>query len=151
MPERRPATRRDHLSRRAGPSPYRPAEPPARSIWRARARGGDQRRAREECRVGGFCRPHHRSGEPSARTRSTDRGGLTGRPSGARHKRHAARPWLLRLPSREGDGGRMNLPEQLITLGLRATAERLQDLVAQASEKRWSPTQVLERVAALEL
>lgn len=45
----------------------------------------------------------------------------------------------------------MSLSEQLVALGLRATSEQLQDLVARAAEKRWSPTQLLEHVTTLEL
>ena len=41
--------------------------------------------------------------------------------------------------------------EHLLALGLRATAERLDDLTAQALTHRWSPVQLLEHVIGLEL
>lgn len=44
-----------------------------------------------------------------------------------------------------------NLSEALLTLGLRSTAQQLNDIVALATRKRFSPTQLLEHVANLEL
>jgi len=44
----------------------------------------------------------------------------------------------------------MALSEQLTTLGLRAAAAQLDDLIAQATKHRWSPVQILEHVAAAE-
>ena len=38
------------------------------------------------------------------------------------------------------------LADQLATLGLRATAAQLNDLIARATQHRWSPTQLLEHV-----
>jgi DNA replication protein DnaC len=43
------------------------------------------------------------------------------------------------------------LADQLATLGLRDTAAHLDDLVALATKRRWSPTQLLEQVVASEL
>lgn len=43
-----------------------------------------------------------------------------------------------------------SLTDQLRAVGLRATADELDDLVAVATRKRWSPTQLLEHVAAIE-
>jgi len=45
----------------------------------------------------------------------------------------------------------MTLAEQLRTMGLHHAAAQLDDLLALAAKKRWSPTQVLEHVAALEI
>jgi len=42
------------------------------------------------------------------------------------------------------------LADQLTTLGLRATAAGLDDLVARATKQRWSPTQLLEQLATAE-
>jgi DNA replication protein DnaC len=42
------------------------------------------------------------------------------------------------------------LAEQLAALGLRDTAARLDDLVALATKRRWSPTQILEHLVASE-
>lgn len=42
------------------------------------------------------------------------------------------------------------LPELLTTLGLRATAAQLNDLIARATQHRWSPTQLLEHVVQTE-
>ena len=42
------------------------------------------------------------------------------------------------------------LADQLTTLGLRATAASLDDLVARATKHRWSPTQLLEQLAIAE-
>jgi len=42
------------------------------------------------------------------------------------------------------------LTEQLLTLGLRHTAAHLDDTVAVATRKRWSPTQLLEYIAETE-
>jgi DNA replication protein DnaC len=42
------------------------------------------------------------------------------------------------------------LPETLKTLGLHHTAAHLDDLVAQATKRRWSPTQLLEHLAEAE-
>src|SRR5437667_29195 len=44
----------------------------------------------------------------------------------------------------------ISLADQLTTLGLRATAIGLDDLVARATKHRWSPTQLLEPLAAAE-
>ena len=44
----------------------------------------------------------------------------------------------------------ISLADQLTTLGLRATAIGLDDLVARATKHRWSPTQLLEHLAAAE-
>jgi DNA replication protein DnaC len=44
----------------------------------------------------------------------------------------------------------MPLADQLTTLGLRATAAGLDDLVARATKQRWSPTQLLEQLATAE-
>src|SRR5207249_5131833 len=44
----------------------------------------------------------------------------------------------------------ISLADQLTTLGLRATATGLDDLVARATKHRWSPTQLLEHLAAAE-
>jgi len=44
-----------------------------------------------------------------------------------------------------------NLREQLGTLGLRHTADALDDLVALATKNRWSTQQILEHVARIEL
>ena len=45
----------------------------------------------------------------------------------------------------------MSLVEQLNAIGLRHVAEHLDDVMALAGKKRWSPVQVLEHVAALEI
>jgi DNA replication protein DnaC len=45
----------------------------------------------------------------------------------------------------------MSLHEQLRTIGLHHVAAHLDDLLALAAKKRWSPTQVLEHVAAIEI
>ncbi len=42
------------------------------------------------------------------------------------------------------------LTEQLVTLGLRHTAAHLDDTIALATRKRWSPTQLLEYIAETE-
>jgi DNA replication protein DnaC len=42
------------------------------------------------------------------------------------------------------------LADQLATLGLRDTAAHLDDLVALATKRRWSPTQLLEQLVASE-
>src|SRR5207248_2806402 len=42
------------------------------------------------------------------------------------------------------------LAAQLSTLGLKYTAEQLDDIVAMATKKRWGPTELLEHVAAEE-
>ena len=42
------------------------------------------------------------------------------------------------------------LPDALKTLGLHHTAAHLDDLVALATKRRWSPTQLLEHLAELE-
>jgi len=42
------------------------------------------------------------------------------------------------------------LAEQLLALGLRATADQLDDVVARATTHRWSPTQLLEHVVQRE-
>ncbi len=44
----------------------------------------------------------------------------------------------------------MTLTDRLTTIGLRHTAAHLDDLVAIATRKRWSPTQLLEHVAQTE-
>jgi DNA replication protein DnaC len=43
------------------------------------------------------------------------------------------------------------LADQLAALGLRATAAKLDDLIARATTHRWSPTQLLEHVVQSEL
>ncbi len=43
------------------------------------------------------------------------------------------------------------LAEQLLDIGLRATAEQLDDIVAMSTKKRWSPTQLLEHIARIEV
>jgi DNA replication protein DnaC len=43
-----------------------------------------------------------------------------------------------------------SLNDRLVTIGLRHTAGQLDDLVAMATRKRWSPTQILEHVAEIE-
>jgi DNA replication protein DnaC len=43
------------------------------------------------------------------------------------------------------------LADALATLGLHHTAAHLDDLVAQATKRRWSPTQLLEHLAETEL
>jgi DNA replication protein DnaC len=42
------------------------------------------------------------------------------------------------------------LNDRLVTIGLRHTAGQLDDLVAMATRKRWSPTQILEHVVEIE-
>ena len=42
------------------------------------------------------------------------------------------------------------LAEQLAALGLRDTAARLDDVVALATKRRWSPTQLLEHLVESE-
>ena len=42
------------------------------------------------------------------------------------------------------------LAEQLAALGLRATAAQLDDLVALATKRRWTPVQLLEHLATTE-
>jgi len=42
------------------------------------------------------------------------------------------------------------LSDDLIVLGLRATAAHLNDVVALATKQRWSPLQLLEHIAATE-
>ena len=42
------------------------------------------------------------------------------------------------------------LPDQLTTLGLRYTAAHLDDVVALATKRRWSPTQLLEHLVERE-
>ena len=44
----------------------------------------------------------------------------------------------------------MTLAEQLTALGLRDTAAHLDDVVALATKRRWSPTQFLEHLVATE-
>ena len=44
----------------------------------------------------------------------------------------------------------MSLAESLLRLGLRTTADRLDDIVAQATKRRWSPVQLLEYLAEIE-
>jgi DNA replication protein DnaC len=43
-----------------------------------------------------------------------------------------------------------NLPESLAAIGLRHTAANLDDLVAMATKRRWSPTQLFEHVVDVE-
>jgi DNA replication protein DnaC len=43
------------------------------------------------------------------------------------------------------------LAEQLLDIGMRATAEQLDDIVAASTNKRWSSTQLLEHVAHIEV
>jgi DNA replication protein DnaC len=43
-----------------------------------------------------------------------------------------------------------NLPEALAAIGLRHTAANLDDLVAMATKRRWSPTQIFEHVVDVE-
>ncbi len=43
-----------------------------------------------------------------------------------------------------------DLHERLRALGLRALADTLDDIIAMATKKRWSPTQTFEHIAALE-
>ena len=42
------------------------------------------------------------------------------------------------------------LTDRLAAIGLRHTAAHLDDLIASATRKRWSPTQILEHVAEIE-
>jgi len=42
------------------------------------------------------------------------------------------------------------LPARLVTLGLRGAAEQLDDIVANATKKRWGPVDLLEFIATLE-
>ena len=42
------------------------------------------------------------------------------------------------------------LADQLTALGLRATAAHLDDVLALATKRRWSPTQLLEHLVATE-
>ena len=43
------------------------------------------------------------------------------------------------------------LPAQLLQIGLRATAQGLDDLIARAVKQRWSPRQLLEEMARAEM
>jgi DNA replication protein DnaC len=45
----------------------------------------------------------------------------------------------------------MTLAEQLLDIGLRATAQQLDDIIAMSTKKRWSPTQLLEHIAHIEV
>ncbi|MCI0637350.1 MAG: ATP-binding protein, partial [Actinobacteria bacterium] len=44
-----------------------------------------------------------------------------------------------------------SLADLLVSLGLRAPAARLNDIIAQATTQRWSPTQLLEHVVQAEI
>ena len=44
----------------------------------------------------------------------------------------------------------MTLHEQLDTIGLKAVGEDLDDILAHAAKRRWSHTQLLEHLVALE-
>ncbi len=45
----------------------------------------------------------------------------------------------------------MALTDDLQAVGMRGTADQLEDIVAHATKKRWSPTQLIEHIAAIEV
>jgi DNA replication protein DnaC len=57
----------------------------------------------------------------------------------------------MNSPSHATTTANHNLPAQLQQIGLRAMAAQLDDFLAHATQRRWSPRQILEQVAEVEI